>query len=264
MPGFPQAGSPGQISANELLRRVIDTELKAYAEDQSHWMYRLKASVSGREEEKDVIQSKEGNLDRLVSVNGQPLTPQQEGEIRRVQEAAKNRREQQEQQRQRERDLARAQRLLRAAPDALLASYGESRGDLVELNFRPNPAFRPSSRESQIVHAMEGSLWVDRRQSRLAHIDGHLVETVRFGAGLLGHLDKGGDVEIKQSEVAPRHWLMTVMRINVKGKALFFKTIGVQQDESRRSFQRVADDLTLAEAAERLLRPNQVARRYQE
>jgi hypothetical protein len=36
------------------------------------------------------------------------------------------------------------------------------------------------------------------------------------------------------------------------GKALFFKTIGVQQNEVHYDFERVRDNLTLAEAAEQL------------
>ncbi len=36
------------------------------------------------------------------------------------------------------------------------------------------------------------------------------------------------------------------------GKALFFKTISVQQNEIRSNFQRVPDNLTLAQAAEEL------------
>jgi hypothetical protein len=38
------------------------------------------------------------------------------------------------------------------------------------------------------------------------------------------------------------------------GKALFFKTITVQENEDRANFQRVADNLTLAEAAQELQR----------
>jgi hypothetical protein len=40
----------------------------------------------------------------------------------------------------------------------------------------------------------------------------------------------------------------------MRGKALFFKTISVQQDEMRSDFRRVPDNLTLAEAAEELQR----------
>jgi hypothetical protein len=42
------------------------------------------------------------------------------------------------------------------------------------------------------------------------------------------------------------------MHVNMRGKALFFKTIGVQQDESRSNFQRVPDNLTLSKANDEL------------
>jgi hypothetical protein len=69
---------------------------------------------------------------------------------------------------------------------------------------------------------------------------------------LLGHLDKGGEFQVKQSEVAPGHWEIDLLHINMHGKALFFKTVAVQQDEVRTNFQRVPDNLTLAEAAKEL------------
>ncbi|HEX4785751.1 MAG TPA: hypothetical protein VH350_15525, partial [Candidatus Sulfotelmatobacter sp.] len=55
-------------------------------------------------------------------------------------------------------DQARSQRLLKMLPDALVFEYGEQRGDLVALKFKPNPHFRPQSHEAAAVHAMEGVL----------------------------------------------------------------------------------------------------------
>jgi hypothetical protein len=40
----------------------------------------------------------------------------------------------------------------------------------------------------------------------------------------------------------------------MKGKALFFKTISVQQNELRDHFERVSDTLTLSQAADSLLK----------
>jgi hypothetical protein len=77
-----------------------------------------------------------------------------------------------------------------------------------------------------------------------------LIHEVKFGGGVLGHLDPGGDFDVKQAEVAPGFWELTVLNVNMKGKALFFKTIAVQQKYSRTHFQKVRDDLTPAEAAE--------------
>jgi hypothetical protein len=39
---------------------------------------------------------------------------------------------------------------------------------------------------------MEGTVWVDDKENRLAEISGRLIDEVKFGSGFLGHLDKGG------------------------------------------------------------------------
>ncbi|PYV94627.1 MAG: hypothetical protein DMG86_22815 [Acidobacteria bacterium] len=150
-------------------------------------------------------------------------------------------------------DTTRTQSLLKMLPDAFNFSYEDhSAGDLVKLKFSPNPHFRPPSREAQVFHAMEGELVVDNRHKRLAELSGHLIQAVKFGGGLLGHLDKGGQFNVKQEQVSPGFWELTVLNIQMKGKALFFKTIAVQQKMLRSSFRRVSNDLTLAKAADLL------------
>jgi hypothetical protein len=106
---------------------------------------------------------------------------------------------------------------------------------------------------------MEGELWVDSKQERLAAMNGRLVEDVKFGNGLLGHLNKGGRFEVRQAEVGAGHWEMAAMAVDMKGKALLFKTINVQQTETRSDFQRMPDDLTVAQAADILNRQIVVA-----
>ena len=66
--------------------------------------------------------------------------------------------------------------------------------------------------------------------------------------------NKGGKFGVMQAEVAPGHWDMTVMGVDMKGKVLLFKTISAQQTENRRDFHRVPDDLTMAQAADLLNR----------
>jgi len=103
---------------------------------------------------------------------------------------------------------------------------------------------------------MEGSVWVNSKEARVEEITGHLIHEVKFGGGLLGHLNKGGTFDVKQAEVARRYWEMTLLKVQMKGKALFFKTIGVQQNYSRSDFRQVPDDLTLAQAADILRHSN--------
>ena len=85
----------------------------------------------------------------------------------------------------------------------------------------------------------------------------HYVRSSGFG-GFLGHLDEGGTFDVRQEQVAPNHWEVTLLNVDMKGKALFFKTISVQHDETRSHFQRVPDTLALFDAAE-LLRKQQAS-----
>lgn len=259
-PVWPQ-GTSGEdgLPAGELLRRVVDEELKAQANDHSHWMYQVREEHSGKDQVRLVVQTSQGELDRLRSVNGRPITPEQEkGEDQRIERLIRDREQQEKRQRAQEEDARRTVRLFKLLPDAVTAKYGERQGELVEILFTPNPNFRPSSHEASVFHAMVGRIWINKRRNRLAEIEGHLARNVKFGGGLFGHLDKGGEFHIKQAEVTPDHWEITLMHINMRGKALFFKTIGVQENEVRSNFQRVPDNLTLAQAAEELRRQSTV------
>jgi hypothetical protein len=253
--------SDGRPPANEFVRQIVDNELQAEKKDQSHWMLRLEMRKSGKTEVREVVETKDGDLDRLISVNGEPVPEDQQRERERgLQRLISNPAELKKSKRETEEDQARSQRLLKMLPDALVFEYGEQRGDLVELKFKPNSHFRPPSHEAAVVRAMEGVLWVHGRQKRLAEISGHLTRPVKFGGGLLGHLDAGGHFNVKQEEVQPGYWELSVLDVEMKGKALFFKTIGVQEEMKRSMFRRVRDDLTAAQGANLLSRAEAAGR----
>lgn len=241
------------LPAGDLLRRVINGELKAQADDHSHWMYEVQSNQSGKHELKLVVQTAAGDLDRLEAVGGQPVTAQErKREDHRIEDLLRHPGEQKQRQHDQQEDAQRTDRLMKMLPDAVTASYGKCEGELTELLFTPNPAFHPSSHEASVFHSMAGHIWVNSGENRIAEIDGHLVKEVKFFGGLLGHLEKGGTFHVKQAEVAPGHWDITLLHVNMHGRALFFKTISVQQDETRSNFCLVPDNLTLAQAAEKL------------
>jgi len=43
---------------------------------------------------------------------------------------------------------------------------------------------------------MEGEMWIDCKPERLAGFHGCLTPTVKFGFGLAGRLNKGGQVDV--------------------------------------------------------------------
>jgi hypothetical protein len=60
------------VSANDLARRVITNELK-FQDDHTNWMYRLEKAEDGKKQAQEIIETKEGSLSRLLSINDQPM-----------------------------------------------------------------------------------------------------------------------------------------------------------------------------------------------
>jgi len=254
IPARAQSMPGSQVSANDLARRVITNELK-FQDDHTNWMYRLEKEQYGKKQVEEIIETKEGSVSRLLSMNDHPLTPkQQEEEDQRVQELMTSRSARRKLQRALEADTLQGRRLFKMLPDAFVFDYAGGEGNVIKLSFKPNPNFRPPSLEARVFHDLEGEMWVDCKQERLAAFNGHLTQDVKFGFGLLGHLDKGGHFEVTQAEVVAGHWDITSMSVEMTGKALLFKSIGVQKKETHRDFRQVSDDLTLTQAADMLNR----------
>jgi hypothetical protein len=252
VPARPQSAPSRQLSANDLARRVITNELK-FQDDQTKWMYRLEKEQYGKKQVAEIIETKEGSLSRLLSINDRSLTAkQQEKEDQRVRDLVSSQSAKRKLQRALDADTLQGRRLFKMLPDAFVFDYAGDDGNLVKLSFRPNPNFRPPSLEARVFHDMEGEMWVDRKQERLAAFNGRLTQDVKFGLGLLGHLDRGGHFEVRQAEVVPGHWDITTMSLEMTGRALLFKSIEVQKRENRRDFHQVSDDLTLTQAADLL------------
>lgn len=240
-------------SANELAKEVVTHELQTQDSDHTHWEYRLETEKSGKKEVKEVVETKDGDLKKLLSTNGQPLNQSQEkAEETRLQKLVSNPQEQQKLQRSRADDEKKTKQLFSMIPQAFLFSYGEKNGDKVTLNFKPNPKFHPPNREASALHQMQGHMIVDNKEKRLVEISGQLMNEVKFGGGLLGHLDPGGTFDVKQTEVAPEHWEISTMDVEMKGKALFFKTIAVQEKELHSQFKSVPESLTLEQGKQLL------------
>ena len=241
--------------ANRLAKVVIQNELNAGTQDQSLWKYRQVQDKDGKQEVFEVVQTKSGEIHRLVAVNNEPLTPKERAnENRRIQKLLADQSEWREKQRSSDEDAEHERNLLAMLPAAFRYEYDGMERGLTRLRFEPNPNFRPKSREGEVFHHMEGVLWVEPKQKRLAELDGRLIDEVKFGGGLLGHLNAGGTFPVKQADLGAGHWEMTLLDVKMDGKALFFKTIAVREKELDTNFKPVPNGLSLEQAAEILQR----------
>lgn len=237
----------------ELVREVIHNELKDDADDMTHWRFRKTDEKGGVSKTWDVVETKKGEIEHLLAIDGHPLTEQEEAtEQARLQRFLQNAEIQQKSKKATSSDFQQEQSLMKLLPNALTYRYAGEEHGLIHLTFTPNPDFRPSTREAEVFHHMSGDFWVSKFNMRLAQFSGRITSRVEFGWGLLGHLNKGGTFDVKQAEVAKDHWDITLLETNITGKALFFHTITVKEKLTESDYRRVPDDITLRQAADML------------
>ena len=221
-------------------------------------MYRVSKVVEQQTLTQLEVETKDGPVHRLLAINDTALdSAQRAQETVRLEHLISDPSQQLAVKKQYDADERRVENLLRLLPSAFLFQYDGWDGSYLRLNFRPDPAFVPTTQESKALRSMAGTILVDPQQKRLARLSGHLVENVDFGFGILGRIAKGGTFEIERTQVSSSHWKTDLINIHVNGRMLLFKTISKQQHETRSAFEPVSNDLDLRQAEEFLQsRPN--------
>lgn len=253
---LPASGLPSDArreSPNELISQVVANELKAQEIDRSLWRYRQIEDSGDTREESEVVETPMGSIHRLLRRSGRPLSADEsEKEDARIRQLLAHPDAVEKRKKQEEKDGKQEQNLLKMLPTAFQYRYAGNKDGMIRLDFSPRASFKPRQHEGEVFHHMDGTILVDPTQKRLVEISGRLVSDVKFGGGILGHLNKGGTFVVNQKDVGGGHWEVTRLFVNINGRILFFKTISEHQNEEDLDFAPVQPNITLPRAAELL------------
>jgi hypothetical protein len=254
--GLSLVSIPGWGSFQESVgdaRAIVQTAVKAElaADDNDHSRWRYRDHMKDANNVSIVVETDHGSVKRLIIRGGQPLSEEEaRAEDARVQEFIHDPAKLAKQHKDATQDDKNARELMKMLPDAFLWKTESEDADKVTLHFEPNPGFYPPDMQSRVLGRMAGKLVVDKKQHRIVTMSGRLTEDVTIGWGLLGRLRGGGTFQVERREVAPGLWQITETHVHIEGKALFFKSIGQQQDEVQTEFTQVPGGTTLEKAAE--------------
>jgi hypothetical protein len=245
----PDSLPPLPKDANQLVRDAIKHQIEADAADHTHWRYHIHREDEKGSQDRDVIDTKEGQIARTLLINGQPLTPEQRSaDELRMKKLVDDPSERAKRDKRAKEDESKAAQMFKAIPDAFIFKYEGAEDGQVRLSFFPNPHYDAPTRELQVFRSMSGKMWIDRAGLRMTRLDGSLFEDVTFGWGLLGRLNKGGTFSVSQSRVADDHWEIVSLDVRMSGHAVVFKTINVKQLQRITGFHRISDSMTISEA----------------
>jgi len=230
--GQPAASSPEPLSpaqATGMVNRALATELRT-AQDPNHPMrYVLRKTSPRLTTTKDIVETRDGAVARLLSVNDNPLGPvDEQKEQARLDTLAANPSLQKHRKQSEDSDLGIVLKLLRMLPNAFLYQYAGSAGmpgnpsaKIEKFTFRPNPKFSPPDYETQALTAMSGEIWIEPSQERVLRLEGHLQQDTDYGWGILGRLNKGGWLVIEQADVGGKHWRITHVQMEMTLRIVF-------------------------------------------
>jgi hypothetical protein len=224
--GQPGAASLTPTQAQALVARALDAEVRS-ARDMSHPMrYRLRKSSPRLTTTKELAETRDGDVARLIASNDQPLSQADEQqEQARLDALLSDPSRQRHRKQSEESDTGIVLKLLRMLPQAFTYEYegvGQGPAGAVEkFRFHPNPAFSPPDMETQALTALSGELWIDAAQERVTRLEGHLQQDTNYGWGILGKLDKGGWIVLEQANVGAGQWRISRFQIKMELRILF-------------------------------------------
>jgi hypothetical protein len=244
----------------KLVHDTIENELK-HADEPTKYMYKDRRQTPRLTTTKQMVETTDGTVARLIAWNDQPPTPEQRAEDdAKLQNLLNDPAAMKKKRKSQDEDSDRVKKMFREIPKAFVFEFagtqpGPNGSELIRLNFKPKSDYDPPSREMTVYTAMEGSIWIDANEERMAKMQASLFRDVNFGWGILGHLDKGGHFNVEQTNLGEGRWEATNMNIQFTGKALLFKSINLKQVETLSDFRRIPDNTTLAQGIE-LLKKN--------
>ncbi len=236
-------GQDGAADPAALVRRAVDHRAAAEKAHQP-MRYLLRREDDERETVKEIVETRDGDVAKLVELNGKPLTPEQEqGERQRLEALLAHPQWQEKRRRNEVGDQKRVSDLLALLPDGLVFKLeGTAACGAVEcwrLSFSPKPGWNPPTLEADVLRAVAGEVLIDKGQERLVRLDAKFIGDASFGFGILARIDKGGTARLEQSDVGHGDWELTSLEVDLRGKALMVKSIGVKLREQTSEYAAV-------------------------
>ena len=202
--------------------RALDADLRA-AQDASHPMrFRLHKTSPRLSSVKEIVETRDGDVARLLSINGQPLSPAgEQAEVARLDALIADPGRQRHRKQSEDGDMAVVLKILRMLPAAFIYQYAGPAGNIEKFTFKPNPGFKPPDMESESLTSMTGEIWVNAAASHVARLEGHLQQDTAYGWGVLGKLDKGGWIILEQADTGNGLWRIARFQMKMSLRILW-------------------------------------------
>lgn len=238
------AQTPG---VQEIVRRSV-------AANQADWNAAPEYSHKERDRDADGTKTYEVTMidgspyQRLVAMNGRPLSVEDQAkEQRKLQDTVSRRRSESKRQRDEriakyEEDRTRDHLLMRqltVAFDFTLVSEAKLGSfEVYVLRASPRKGYKPPNMESQVLPGMKGQLWIDKKTFQWVKVTARVIQPVSI-AGFLAEVEPGTYFELEKTPVTENIWLPKHFVMKSHSKILFMIGHNTQDDETYFDYRKI-------------------------
>ncbi len=210
---------------------------------------------------RQVIESAQGNLARLVQRNGKPITAAEDAaERERLNSILVSPGEFLKHQQREGAGKSYALQVIKLMPSATLYSYTPGQpqppgatSPQVVIDFRPDPAFHPPTIASELLTGLEGRVWIDARTGTMTRMQANITRPVNFGWGIVGRVYPGGRLEFEQTFVDGKRWAYSHLDENVTVREMMLRTVNDKSKMTAWNFQLLPARISYQDAVHALL-----------
>jgi hypothetical protein len=235
----PAASEVGGLSARQWGSEAARNELDVLRYGTPFLRYRIHTVDSKGNMLREVIQSRQGAVARIVMRDDKPLTPEQDkGEHDRLQAMLDSPAAFARHIRNEDSGKKIADELLHQLPEAMLYTFVPGQPQRSEfttahpddfpeivIDFEPNPAWHPPTMTADALTGIHGRVWIDAKTHYMSHIEGTVFRGVNFGMGILVHIFPGGKLSFDQFRFADDRWIFSRFSEHAILRILLVKTI---------------------------------------
>ena len=234
------------ISPHALVGEAAANELVALHHKGSYLRYRMETVNERGDQVRDVIESKDGTVARLILKDGKPLTAEQDkAERQRLNDMIASPAAYAKHVKNTESEKSMADKLIPLMPDAMINTYtpgqpqsGRNGGaPEIVLDYKPNPKFVPPNTQAQALTGLQGRVWIDAKTHYVVRMEGTIFRPVNFGWGMLAHIYPGGKVVMNQTNVGGNRWIFTDFSMELSVRALMVKKLDIHSSANTSNYQ---------------------------
>ncbi|HXR75964.1 MAG TPA: hypothetical protein VN737_08320 [Bryobacteraceae bacterium] len=185
---------------------------------------------------------------RLIAINGKPLSESQSVQEEKKLEQEKARRQAESSsdrknriakyEKDRHRDHELMQQLTKAFDFKFVGTRKMESRDVYLLKATPKPGYNPPNMETQVLLGMEGQLWIDAETYQWVKVTAKVIRPVSI-EGFLAQVQPGTRFELEKMPVGNGIWQPKHFSMKSHSKVLFLFNRRSQADETYSDYQRI-------------------------